>query len=288
MKTLYIDVYFLINFTVDILALYFAALFSKIPTNAKRLILSSLFGAIISVIVVFLPEIAILKLVFSALGLLLIGYITPRKVYFQRRIKYIFSFIIFTALCGGAVTFTWNFFDEYLSAFVAGASGGVVNRKLLLLSFILLLTIGVFKMIVSFFLSNESEDSVELEISFLDCKTRISAFVDSGNLAVDPMDMSPVLFIKENIAETILPKNIINLSDIDSLDRNTKKKIRLIPITRSGATHMLVGVKADSVCVISGDKKEEVRVTVAVDKEGGTFGGFSALMPSAALNNVVF
>ena len=93
MKTLYIDVYFLINFTVDILALYFAALFSKMPTNAKRLILSSLFGAIISVIVVFLPEIAILKLVFSALGLLLIGYITPRKVSFQRRIKYIFSFI---------------------------------------------------------------------------------------------------------------------------------------------------------------------------------------------------
>jgi hypothetical protein len=143
-------------------------------------------------------------------------------------------------------------------------------------------------MIVSFFLSNESEDSVELEISFLDYKTRISAFVDSGNLAIDPMDMSPVLFIKENIAETILPKNIINLSDIDSLDRNTKKKIRLIPITRSGATHMLVGVKADSVYVICGDKKEEVRVTVAVDKEGGTFGGFSALMPSAALNNVVF
>ena len=50
---------------------------------------------------------------------------------------------------------------------------------------------------------------------------------------------------------------------------------------------MLVGVKADSVFVICDDKKEEIRVTIAVDKEGGTFSGFYALMPSAALDNVV-
>ena len=287
MKTLYIDVYFLINFTVDILSLYFAALFSKIPTSTRRLVISSLIGAIISIIIVFLPEITLIKLIASAFGLFIMGYITPRSVSIRRRIKFIFAFIIFTALCGGAVTFIWSFFDQYLSSFLADANGGAVNRKMLLLSIILLLTIGVFKMLVSFFSSNESEGSVELEITFSDNIIKLSAFIDSGNLAVDPMDMTPVLFIKETSAEEILPKNIINLSDIDSLDRDIKKRIRLIPITRNGETHMIVGVKADSVCVVYGDKKEEIRVTIAVDKEGGTFSGFNALMPSAALDNVV-
>ena len=140
-------------------------------------------------------------------------------------------------------------------------------------------------MIVSFFSNNESEKSVEIEISFQDKKTSVSAFVDSGNLAVDPMDMSPVVLIKEDVAKTILPENIINLSNIDSLDRSVKKRIRLIPVSSGGATHVLVGVKTDGVFVLKGEKREELRVTLAVDKKGGTFGGFSALMPSAALDN---
>ena len=53
--TLYVDVYFLINFTVDILALYFAAIFSKVPTSTRRLIISAVIGAFFAIGIVFLP-----------------------------------------------------------------------------------------------------------------------------------------------------------------------------------------------------------------------------------------
>ena len=142
-------------------------------------------------------------------------------------------------------------------------------------------------MFVSFFSNVESESSARVEISFMDNTAVVSAFIDSGNLAIDPMDMSPVLLIKKDIAKSILPENIIDLSGIDSLDRSVKKRIRLIPVSRGGETHMLVGVKADAVRLIDGDTPEELRVTLAIDKEGGDFGGYKALMPSAALDNVV-
>ena len=100
------------------------------------------------------------------------------------------------------------------------------------------------------------------------------------------MDMSPVFLIKKEIAKSILPENIIELSDIDSLDRSIKKRIRLIPVTLGGATHVLTGVKADRVCVLKDGNNEEINVTVAIDKEGGSYGGFSGLIPSAALSNV--
>ncbi len=286
-KTLYIDVYFLINFTVDLLSLYFAARFSKIPTTIKRLIIASLFGALSAVGIVFLPENTLLKFVAAALGLLLIGFIAPKKITLRRKIKYIFAFLIFEALVGGVVTFIWGLLDRYISDFFNGFEGGAVNRKMLFLSLIVLLSIGVFKMLVSLFTNVETEESVDLEIRFLNKTAIVSAFVDSGNLAVDPMDMTPVLLIKKEIAEGILPVNIDQICDIDSLDRQIKKRIRLIPISRGGETHVLVGVKVDSVKIIKGDFAEEIAVTLAIDKEGGTFGGYKALMPSAALENAI-
>ena len=287
MRTLYIDVYFLINFTVDILALYFAAKLSKVPTSTKRLIVASSLGAIVAVFVVLLPENQLLQLVISTIGLIAISLIAPRGVGIKRKIKFAFSFFIFEALVGGGVSFVWGLFDKYISKFFDRSEGSVVNRKMLFLALIVLLSIGVFKMIVSFFSNIESEGSVDVEISFLNNKTVVSAFIDSGNLAVDPMDMSPILLIKKEIAKTILPENIIELSGIDSLDRNIKKRIRLIPVSRGGHTHVLVGVKADKVKVLKGESEEEITVTLAIDKEGGDFGGYRALMPSAALDNVL-
>ena len=140
-------------------------------------------------------------------------------------------------------------------------------------------------MLVSFFSNIEGERSVEVEICFFDKRAVVTAFVDSGNLAVDPMDMSPVLLIKKDFAKRILPQNIEDLCDIDSLDRGVKKRIRLIPVSRGDKTHVLVGVKADSVKLIRGDSSEQISVTLAIDKEGGSFGGFEALIPSAVLNN---
>jgi sigma-E processing peptidase SpoIIGA len=267
--------------------LYFASLLSKVPTTTKRLILSSVLGAIISVLVILMPEVPIIKFIIATVGLLLMGCVAPKPIRMRRKIKFIFSFLIFEALIGGAVTFLWEIFDTYLSAFINSSDGGAVNRKMLILSVIVLISIGVFKMLISFFSNSQSEGSVEVEISFLNNNTVLSAFVDSGNLAVDPMDMSPVLLIKKEAAKKFLPNNIIELSNIDELDKNIKKRIRLIPITRGGATHVLVGIKADKVKLINKEKYEELSLTIAIDKEGGTFGGFDALMPSAALDNVL-
>lgn len=285
MRTLYIDVYFLINLTVDLISLYFASMFSKVKTTTRRLIFSAILGALSAVLVVFLPENVAIKLIVSGLSLIIMGIITPRRASLKRKVRFTLCFLIFLSLVGGIVSLIWNLFDKYLSGVIAELEGGAVNRKMLFLSLIVLLCIGVFKMMVSFFSNIESEGHVEVEISFLDKCEVVSAFIDSGNLAKDPMDMCPVLLIKRDLAKRLLPGNIIDLCDIDAMDRSMKKRIRLVPLSRGGATHVLVGVKPDYVRIRNKDRYEELSVTLAIDKEGGTYGGFSALMPSAALDN---
>ncbi len=288
MRTLYIDVYFMINFTVDMLAMYFAAIFSAVPTTARRIAAASAIGALTACGIVFLTEWAVLKLILTFLSLLIMAFVGARRISAQRRAKFVCSFIIFEALVGGIVTFIWSFLDKYLYEKIESAAGGEVNRKLLVFALIVLLSIGVFKMLVSIFSNTKCAGSVVLEIDFLDKTIKTEAFIDSGNLAIDPMDMRPVLLIKTELARLLLPENVIHLRDPDTIDREIRRRIRLIPISRGGATHVLTGVRADHVRVITDtDKSEEVSVTLAIDREEGSFGGYDALMPAAALENVV-
>ena len=286
MQTLYVDVYFLINFTVDILAIYFALMLSRVCSSSARLISSATFGAAVATVSVLVSDGAKDKLVFSILGLLMIAFTAPKNAGARRRIRFLVSFLIFSSLFGAAVSFLWDLLDKYTYITDEITSGGGVNRRLILFALIVLFSIGVFKMIISIFGDSISEGSVTLELVFLDNNVTVSALVDSGNLAVDPMDMRPVLLLKRSTAAKILPNGVLELHDPDLLTRDIRKRIRLIPISKDGKTHVLTGVRLDGVYVVSNDKREEVAVTVAVDKEGGSFGGYEALIPSAALCNV--
>lgn len=285
MQTLYIDVYFLINFTVDFLALYFSSMFSRVPTTAKRLVTASLAGAFAASLMIFLPEVAVLKLFASITMLAFCSYLAICKVSIKRRVRFLISFVIFEALAGGCVSFLWGIFDKYFYNAFSSMEKVPVNKKLLLFSVIVLIFIGVFKMIVSFFSNIAYEGVVKLEISLFDKKITAEAFVDSGNLAVDPMDLQPILFVKEELARKFIPEAIVELRDPDILDRNARRKIRLIPVSRGEITHVLTGVKPDCVKVIDGEKKQVISVTVAIDKEKGTYGGYLALIPSGVVSD---
>ena len=287
MRTLYIDVYFLINFTVDILALYFSSVFSKTPTNSRRLIISALLCAFTTVLIVFLPEIPLLKIIATAVTLCFVGGFAIKKVALKRKIKFAFCFLVFEALTGGIFSLLWDFLDKYLYDVLQNSVGGKINRKMLFFSLIILLSIGVFKMLVSFFSNTENEGACKIEIVFHGKSFVTEAFVDSGNFAVDPMDMKPILFLKKESAEKIFPRGVVELCDPDALDKDTRKRIRLIPVSMGGATRVLTGVRADGVYVLLENKKEEISVTVAIDKEGGTYDGYFALAPGAVLNGVL-
>ena len=284
MQTLYIDVYFLVNFTVDLIAAYFGARLSKLPTTVKRIGLTAFLGAVGAIILVFVPPLPLLGIFISVGTLFLMGFSVSGGVRFSRRIKFIFSFLIFSSLVGGGAYFLWGIFDKYFSGSFEDL-GGSANGKILFFSVIVLFSIGVFKMIVSFFSNIEGEDSVEIEISFCGKTLRTEAFVDSGNLAIDPMDMRPVMLIKESVARDLFPESVVTLHDPDLLSREQRRRIRLIPISRGGTTHVLTGVRTDGVFVVAGGTLEPISVTVAIDKEGGSFGGFEALVPSAVIRD---
>lgn len=284
MQTLYIDVYFLLNFTVDLISAFFALRLSKLDSSMKRLVIFSGALSLFSVLMIFMEQMLLLKYLLSCLVLIPSSFIIVYGVSFKRRVKYILSFIIFEGLVGGFASFLWEILDKYLKG---GEEVEVENSRLLFFGVIVLLSVGVFKMIVSFFSHVESAGSVKIRIEFIDKVVTCDAFVDSGNMATDPMDMRPVLILKPTLAKKLLPSNVIELCDVDSIDKEIRRRIRLIPISGATGVRVLTGVRPDKVHVISDGGEEEIFVTLAIDKEGGDFGGFLALMPSVAICDVI-
>ena len=283
MKTLYIDIYFLINFVIDLVALHFAAMFTKIKISNKRILISSVLGAISACITVFL-RLTILDIIISVISLVGVIFICTPKIGYKRRLALGISLLIFLSLIGGVVSFVWDLLSGIFSGYIL--ENDVVNRNMLFLSLIILLSMGVLKMFITVLNGGKIDTKIEFQIKFLNKQCTSEALIDTGNLAMDPLGMKPVLIIKEKLAKDLLPISIIELKNIDDLDREIKKRIRLIPLSKGGITHVYIGVVPNEVSIIKDGKKEIIDVTVVIDKDGGDFGGFMALMPFSAIKNV--
>ena len=283
MKTVYIDVYFMINFTVDILAIFIALRMIHAKVNIRRLIICGLLGACLATVELFIKN-TILNIGLASIFVLLITYISSRGVSLARRIRFIISFYIASFLISGAVNFLYGILDKYLDD-VLNDFSGTTNRKALVFSLIILLIIGVLRLFIMMFSDSINKKSTRLMIRLEDKTLEVDALIDTGNLVKDPMNMNPVIFLKRNCAENIIPRSIIDLSDVDSLSADYRKRIRLIPVTRKDRTHVMTGVRVDKVVICNDKKREEIDATIVIDKEDGTYGGYHALAPYVAVCN---
>lgn len=282
MKTLYIDIYFLVNFTVDIISLHFAALFSKIKVSNRRLLFSALVGGIVACLTV-LVDYPLIDIVVFTCTIVFASIFCGNNAGPKGKAAFGISLIVFLSLVGGMVSFVWNMLEDAFSDYLI--ENDVVNRKMLFFALIALLSIGVFKMLIAVMNFGKVEAVAEINIEFMGRSSQSMAWVDTGNLALDPLGMKPVLIIKKELAERFVPQNIINLTDVDLLDRGVKKKIRLVPLAKNGVTHVYIGFVPDKVEVRYNNRLSYVDVTIVIDKEGGDFGGYLALMPFSAISN---
>ncbi len=284
MRVLYIDVYFLINFTVDLLALYFSALLLHFSIHRWRLTLSAVIGASFAVVAVLLHDHTLPVLLLSILSLIGMIVLTGKGGRSLRRMRLALLFLLLQMLIGGIVHWGYRFLAERLKNLKI--EGGIENRKLLYLSVLILLAIGILRISISLLSSHTGgAESREVEIVIAGKRFCGTALVDSGNLLRDPMDGSAVVLIKPCVARRLLPPAFLN-EDVSALSEEYQKRLRLIPVRMVGVQRILFGIRPDSFFILKGKTKEPARVMIAYDKEEGDYGGYAVLIPSAVVDHV--
>lgn len=278
MQVLYIDVYFLINLTVDTLALYFSVRLAKCTSSALRLVLGGSVGAVFATLTV-LFEISgflyFLLLFTSALILVLIVGIEFTQL---KRLKIFVSFLVLETFLGGFVSFAYSLLDKYLYPMFSNEEFGTENRNFLLLAMIVLMSFGVLKLLFSLFSGTLTEKYAEFSFSLLGKPFKVLGMIDSGNILKDPMNMLPVVILKSQVVKDCI-KNA-SIDNVYSLPEEIKRCVRFIPTKSLGTEKILLGFKTDIFIKGHHNKVFKKNAVIALDNEKGSFGGYNALIPT--------
>ena len=278
MKILYIDIYFIINFTTDLLALYFAGSIAKVGSSMLRLIISSLFGAAAAC---FAALVNIGFWQYAAMLLLsavIMTVIYARPCNLLRRAKLLVSFLVTETLLGGSVSFLFSLMEKYVSPLIKD-DGGAENRDLLLLSMSVLLSYGVIRLSFSVLRGSISEKNAEFTVKLLGKTQSFTGFIDSGNLVIDPISGSPVILIKRSAFDLTDKSSAIT----DTEDRELQKRIRIIPTSSIGGKKILYGIRVDEVEFAGKHTCKYTGSIIALDECSGDYHGYNALIPSSII-----
>lgn len=285
LQTIYIDVYFLINFSLDVISLYFAVMLARAASSSPRLILVGGALAALSVLYLFLPDGAVFSVLLSICVGGFVFFLSVKAASIKRRMCVLASFLIVEVILGGAVSYFYGMLERLIKGYNVDEYDDT-NGGILLLALFVLLTIGIIRLFILLFRSRFESSVVKIAIIHKENRIILDALVDSGNLLRDPFDSSAVIMVKERGIFDAYPEldgkeGVELISSAKSLGIN----IHPIPITAGTGTRLLWAFKPEWVEILSEKGREKIALTVALDKEGGDYGGCTALLPSSVLSN---
>ena len=228
-QIVYVDVLFLINFSMDYLVLYITAALLYLPKNAKRLLLSSLLGAIYEICIVVWPgRFMITFLTSIGVSILLCAVAFDFSVQKTGKGRSILVFYFINLLFGGAINAVMHLLQHLRPGAYRGSMQPDIKRIILLAACVLTLALlSVIRRRRAF-----PGEIVRVDITYdQNLSQQITCLVDSGNLLTEPFSGLPVILC----TMSAVPYKRI----MEQMEK--RHKTCWIPTTTANGTSMLQG-----------------------------------------------
>ncbi|MBQ2729267.1 MAG: sigma-E processing peptidase SpoIIGA [Clostridia bacterium] len=263
---------------MDFITIWISAILSSRQRSALRMSVASALGAVYGVLSVILQ---------------VNGAFTYISAFFVSIIMCIISF----GLCGGL----FSLLKQSILIWGCGALlGGTMTALLRLFgntqiitknggnvfSLYAAITTVLVYITVRIVCNNKNKSSVTVKVTHRNKEISFSALCDSGNLLRDPLGGDPVIPVSYRIVSKLCGQKLCTaLMSVDSsILESSHISFRLIPYKRDGITGIEGGFIPDSVTVISGKKKKNVRCVLSPRKcEKDYFAGHAATLPTSLL-----
>ncbi len=270
--TVYGDVLFVINFSMDILSMYISGKILHLDMKKRELIFSCIIGGIYGVLSLLIKN-AFLSVIMNISVYLLMCFIAFPKVRLSQYIKLCFLFWSVSLLMGGAVTWCYSFIDRFASGAVSSQSPARKMPLYLFLLTVLFCAVSAFITGKIFSKNKDIKDAVVYVLFDGRC-VEAHVLVDSGNLLTDPLSGLPVILVTDEKFKAVTGESS------DTLLQNGKliSKIRFIPASSAGGDTMLYGVVSDVVLKKAKGKEVPYKAVIAVCKNSG-FADFDGVFP---------
>lgn len=263
--TLYVDVLFAINFSMDFLSLYLTGRLLRKKIYKIRIIIAALIGGLYGILEFFLTLSPLISSFISVLISLLMCLFAFKS---SKIIGFISSIIVFwgvSASLGGIMSLIFNFMNKLFYQYINQYSYDEVYsgaRFFIIASLSVLIAMLVNKII----LNKKEVKEVEVEIIFRGRNYKIKGFCDSGNLVKEPISGRSVILVS-------------CLSELGKVIENEKEiSKRYVPYSVVNGEGILKGIIPEKIII----NNNEVNAIVA-PINNTNFGGLDAIIPMSLL-----
>ncbi len=282
-KTIYVDVLFLINFIINYLILFSASHIGSARKRRFYIMLGALIGAFYGVAVFFKELSFLTSFIFKAGVATLMTGVSFGFRDAKKLLRMTLIFFLISLAFGGTVLF----------AYLLGAGGICEVRNNTYYIHIplstLLLTSGAAYILLSIVFYRKSgakkQEFCEISVEHDGKRTDFTALYDTGNTLCDPLTNAPVIICDYKAARDILPESarlVLDTKNPDTFPSAIAElpeslKFRLVPYKTVGsAFSTLLAFKPQNVTV---DKKKDRDIILALSPEKISDGGaYSALI----------
>lgn len=290
-QTVYADLLFLINFSMDFLCFYISSAILHRRMSAIRALLASVFGGVYSVAVLFAYLVPPFGLVCDATACLLmcVAVFVGKNVTVGRFLLSCATYVGVSAALGGMMTALFNLLNTLelpLDVLKSDAEGIPVWLFALLAAFSGAATL----MGGRFFRAKQSERSARVEILYGGRRAELFAVCDTGNLVRDPISGRSVVVADLSSLRPLLPEALIravrenNATYLSELPDEVARGLHIIPTRSVGGTSVLFALRPDGMQVTGSDgKPHEIDALFAPAPIGSSAKGYQALLPPELL-----
>lgn len=286
-QTVYADVLFLINFSMDFLVLYLCAKLSRRRMRCVRYVLAASIGGVYGVVALFLPQNGLPPLICDVLSLALICAVAfySKEIGFRDFIGRCALFAGISAILGGMMSAFYTVLNRSGLAVLEPDGGDDISVWI----FALIAALGGAAAVAGGKRMKRIAASKQssIEIGFGSRTVRLRAMTDTGNLLTDPLSGRGVAICELDAVKEIFPRELVEYwerGDIGSTSALSEKyalKLRYVPAKGvvCAKSSMLTAIVPDIFKVICEGKEVDADVLIAPVPTKLSAGESRALLP---------
>ncbi len=284
-QTVYIDLFFLINFSMDFLCFYLTSRLLSHKLSVGRCALASALGGVYACAALF---VSVGELFALFLDIFICVCICAVAIYRRGSGRELFGYSVVYVACsvvlGGAMTALFSLFNRLGVDRLLGDDGGGDGISVWLFAVLALIS-GVLSLKgIKAFRRKGSRREGRVELVYNGKRVVLRALCDSGNLLTDPVSSRPCIVAESVEVKKILPRALVDVIEkgaVGEIDKRDAGRLCIIPAKTVSGGGMLYALRMDTVRIDLGGGWLEADALIALSALGGSAEGAQALIPSA-------
>lgn len=275
----YMDILFLVNLIMNYILLIITSALSGVYTKRWRVFVSAMIGSVYAVIVFIIPT----QVLSGMISKVIMGFLMVAISYGVRyTLKVGLMFFMVSFAFAGAIMCFFYMIKSQSYMMVNGIPYIDISVNILLCAFILCyITLSIVYKNLG---KNKaiSQNITEVNLSFGNKQTKVSAFKDTGNSLCDNITGKPVIVVEADALKSVIPKELWFILKDDPINAiefakyyPNDLKLRLITYGVLGGSGTMLVIKPTKVLLKNGRKLEAL---IGISPKPVEIAGCTAIM----------